>query len=794
MNLRIIITTLLLYFLAPVIFANETAESAERKKPKTDANIVGHVISEGEHIPFASIAIKGTTIGTTTDETGHFHLVNIPTGEATIIVSMVGYKSLEKTVTLKKGSTIEIKFELDEDVLNLDEVVVSADRNAQKRTEAAVIVNTISPKLFNTSQSLTLGEGLNFTPGLRLENNCQNCGFTQVRMNGMEGPYSQILINSRPIFSGLAGVYGLELLPTNIIERVEVVRGGGSALFGSNAIAGTVNIILKDPINNTYEAGSHYALTGVGVDGGGDVAGDLSINFNASVVSNDRKSGLALYGFKRERDMFDANNDSFSEISLLENITFGARAFHRFNYRDKLTVDFFAINEKREGGDGFDLPYHERGIAEAVRHNMKVAALTYERFFREYDMLTAYASGQFLDRDSYYGAEQSMSDYGFSRDRTYNLGVQYKAFLGKNATLVTGLENTGGFLEDQKLGYPDYENASIVGGKIDIPHVPNVLIADQRSSTMGVFTQYDVSINRFKVSAGLRYDRYNVVDTTNESEDKTGHVVSPRLSLMYDLIKGLQLRGSYSKGYRAPQIFDEDLHIETSGSRQVMHQNATDLEQETSHSFMLSLDFNRMLGKVYTGFLVEGFYTHLIDAFSNEIDINTSTGITTYTRINAEGGATVKGLNMELKLKPGQDFELSSGFTVQSSRFAEPEEFFNKKRFFRTPNTYGFIALDWDFYEGFCFSTTGNYTGKMLVPYNENVALNESSSFYDLGSKISYTHRLNSASVEFSAGVKNLFNSYQSDFDKGVNRDPAYMYGPLSPRTIYFGVKFGNFL
>ncbi len=120
-------------------------------------------------------------------------------------VSIVGYKPLEKTVNLEAGKTIEIKFDLEEDVLNINEVVVSADRAKQKRTEAPVIVNTISPKLFNTTQSITLGEGLNFSPGLRLENNCQNCGFSQVRMNGMEGPYSQILINSRPIFSGLAG-------------------------------------------------------------------------------------------------------------------------------------------------------------------------------------------------------------------------------------------------------------------------------------------------------------------------------------------------------------------------------------------------------------------------------------------------------------------------------------------------------------------------------------------------------------------------------------------------------------
>jgi len=132
-------------------------------------------------------------------------------------------------------------------VLGIEEVVVTGDRNKTNRTESSTIVSILTPKLFATIQSVTLSEGLNFCPGLRMENNCQNCGFSQVRMNGMEGPYSQILINGRPIFSGLAGVYGLELIPSSMIERVEVVRGGGSALYGSNAIAGTINLIFKRP-------------------------------------------------------------------------------------------------------------------------------------------------------------------------------------------------------------------------------------------------------------------------------------------------------------------------------------------------------------------------------------------------------------------------------------------------------------------------------------------------------------------------------------------------------------------
>ncbi|HPF94572.1 MAG TPA: TonB-dependent receptor, partial [Tenuifilaceae bacterium] len=199
---------------------------------RTDAHLIGHVLNGGEHIPFANVYLKGTTIGTSTDETGHYRMINLPEGTFTVVATAIGYKPAEKEVTIVAGKTAEVNFKMSEDAIGLEEVVITGDRNEQSRRESSVVVNTVSPKTFTMTQSVILGEGLNFTPGLRMENNCQNCGFTQLRMNGLEGPYSQILINSRPIFSGLAGVYGLELIPSNMVDRVEVIRGGGSALYG----------------------------------------------------------------------------------------------------------------------------------------------------------------------------------------------------------------------------------------------------------------------------------------------------------------------------------------------------------------------------------------------------------------------------------------------------------------------------------------------------------------------------------------------------------------------------------
>jgi outer membrane receptor for ferrienterochelin and colicins len=773
--------------------------SGQRHKRRTDANLFGHVVSEGEHLPFVAITIEGTIIGTTTDETGHYTIYNLPRGKFVVQARSVGYKPLRKEIILKKGKTFELNFELEKDVLGLAEVVVTGDRNEKNRKDAAVIVNTLTPKLFNIINPVTLNEGLNFTPGLRMEYNCQNCGFSQVRMNGMEGPYSQILINGRPIFSGLAGVYGLELIPANMLERIEVVRGGGSALYGSNAIAGTINLILKDPIANAYEGGFNGGASGVGMNGSGEPAMDYSVNANASVISGDSKTGLSLYGFYRNRNPFDANGDGFSELTKINNTTFGTRFYHRFGLRTKISADFFNIKEERRGGDMFDYPKHEAGIAEAVDHNITTGAVTLDHFTRGTDLWSTYFSAQQVLRDSYYGAGQSLQDYGNTKGLTYTLGTQYNAHFD-HTNVTVGVENREEWLTDQKLGYPDFENAVIENGEIaEIPHTENTLVADQRSSSLGGFAQIDVTWNKLNVSAGGRFDHYTITNVARESVKK-GNVFSPRLTLKYDIYEYMQARVSYSQGYRAPQIFDEDLHIETSGSRQVLHQNDPALKQETSHSYIASIDLNKKVEEINIGFLAEGFYTRLNDAFVNEYGEPDENGVVVYTRKNSEGGATVKGINLELNLVPQKAFLLKAGYTFQTSEYDEIQEF-DEFRFFRTPDQYGFLTIDWQPLKKMGISATAKYTGKMLVPYfgprldnPEAGMLVEISPFIDLGLKARYNIKLNGATLQVFAGVKNLFNAYQGDFDEGIERDPGYVYGPGLPRTMYAGLKIGSML
>ncbi|MEL7148545.1 MAG: TonB-dependent receptor plug domain-containing protein, partial [Bacteroidota bacterium] len=257
-------------------------------------SIRGKIMSGSEVVPFASVQVGEGSVGAIADEAGMFVIDDIPAGSYDLTFSAVGFRMHNATVTVTANQVTSLDVAMTEDLLGLQEVVVSGTRYKLDKSQAPVVVNVLSSKLLKATQSIAISDGLNYQPGVRVETNCQNCGFTQVRLNGLEGGYSQILINSRAVFSALNSVYGLDQIPTSIVKQIEVVRGGGSALYGSNAIAGTINIITKEPVESSWEAGTTFSL----IDRS---ALDKVVNLNGSVVSEDLSSGITLYGMFRDR-------------------------------------------------------------------------------------------------------------------------------------------------------------------------------------------------------------------------------------------------------------------------------------------------------------------------------------------------------------------------------------------------------------------------------------------------------------------------------------------------------------
>lgn len=753
-----------------VIADNKNTPSGIEQKD-TDANITGHVVDAktGEHLAYALVVLKGTTIGTTTDATGHFYLKNLPVGEWTIQASSMGFKPQEKKVVLKENHLVELNFELSEDHNILDEVVVSATRNETSKKSAPIIVNVMSDKLFTTTASIDLSQAVEFQPGLRVDNTCGNCGTTQLRINGLDGEYSQMLIDSRPIISSLGGMYGLEQIPVSMIERVEVIRGGGSALYGSNAIGGVVNVIIKDPIRN-----AGYISHNTGVFGKNRLENNTSLN--ASLVSDDNKAGLYVFGMARNRQSYDYSNDGYSDIPKLKTEVVGLRGNYQLSMNSRLGVEYHHIHEFRRGGNNFDRPPHEADIAEELNHHINTGSVTYNYFTPDgKHKFNAYTSLQAIDRHSYFGVDKQEDSYGHTTDQTFVGGVQYTHKMEKlwfmPAELTVGSEYNSNNLKDSYLGLGrDFK---------------------QKVYTAGVYGQNEWRTDKLSILAGARLDKQNLIKNA---------ILNPRFNVRYSPTERLGFRASYSSGYRAPQAYNEDLHVDAVGGSLAMIELAKNLKPEYSNSFSISADVYKNFGDVQTNFLVEGFYTTLKDVFTLErIGQNDDGTITYWERRNGDG-AKVKGINLEGKIGIPSIFEIQGGFTFQSSKFNEPErwseELTPQRKMFRAPNNYGYITSLIYFTKRLNLTIFGNYTGSMLVKHTINDGIEEvdtevnTPTFWDMGSQLTYKFPVGRGiSMELSGGMKNILNSFQKDLDKGMLKDSSYIYGPRMPRTTFVGLK-----
>lgn len=366
-----------------------------------DAHLTGHVLDErtGEHLPFVNVQVKGTNIGTVTDESGHYFLRDMPIGKQTIVFSYVGYETLELPVTMVEDKTIELKATIREVSQQLNSVVVTANRYATKRQETATIVNVLSPDLFQTTAVSCVADVLSFQPGLRVENSCSNCGKTDLRINGLQGQYTQILMDSRPVFSSMASVYGLEQVPAAMIDRIEVVRGGGSAVYGANAIAGVVNIITKEPVRNFVNISN---VSNINEHAGYDINTEL----NASVMSENRKIGAYLFAAHRSRSPYDRDEDGFSEVPKLRSTTAGARVFFKTSAYSKITAEYHHTTDFRRGGNRIDDEPHTADIAEQLRHNIDAGSLAFDWYSADNrHFISAYSALQHIGRESYFGTD-----------------------------------------------------------------------------------------------------------------------------------------------------------------------------------------------------------------------------------------------------------------------------------------------------------------------------------------------------------------------------------------------------
>ena len=730
--------------------------------PQNNEKIVveGFVLDEsGSGVFAADVTIPQKGISVKTSKSGHFVIEVTTGGTVHLDVFKSGYLaastkpfSIGETTVLKP-----LKITLVESPM--EEVVVTGTSTPKLYSETPVKTSVASKKDIEKKGAVCLADSLEIMTGVRVEDNCQNCNFTQVRINGMEGKYSQILINGMPIVSALAGVYALEQIPANMIEKLEVVKGGGSALYGGNAVAGVVNVITKE--NET--SGTRISLTQESIN----KSPNTILNFNTDYTSKNLVSHASFFTNYQNRDHMDYNDDGFSDLGELTNLSLGGTFTHDFDaVNGKLKLNFTSLFEDRRGGNKFDMPEHYADIAESIRTYRTDVGMGWEQTFGSHSLLRIDGSFSYTKRKSYYGAEQDPNAYGQTRNPVFYGRLTYNLFSVRNHNILVGAGYKSDHIEDLAPAY----NRTI----------------DDTYTTLGFFLQDEIELFHHTTTflVGIRTDKHSAIDTL---------IFSPRASLLYKGIDNLTLRATYSTGFRAPQVFDEDLHITQVGGEGMLIVNRDDLKEEKSQSFTVGIDYGKQVADKLYQFSISGFYNHLDNMFTLEEGTPIATA-RVFERFNSEGAA-VYGVELEAGFKWSNKFEIFTGWTFQKSEMDEPEPDFGSKEFFRSPNVYGSVRIDWNISNFINVRAELNYTGSMKVPhfagYIEEDVLETSDPFTVLNLTLSKEigvikgHRLT-----LTASVVNLFDQFQEDLDKGIYRDAGYIYGPRFPRTFRVGFKY----
>lgn len=704
---------------------------------------------------------------------------------AVFFFSAINGLTAQNLVEMQNERNVESKIGPPSDTIrgiikDIDQIVITGTRTPKRKTDSPVIVNLINSKTLDQVVATTLSEGLKYQPGLRVETDCQTCNYTQLRINGLQGGYSQILINSRSLFSPLMGLYGMEQIPANMIDRIEVVRGGVSALYGSSAIGGTVNVITKIPDGNNFS----FTNTLQSIKG---QTTDNMITGNASFVNEERNMGLSLFVNNRNRGHYDANGDNYSELPLIKDNTFGVNFFIKPASNQKVELSLTSINEYRFGGEIVKKAAYLAKQSEERTHNILMGSVDYTVGFNDgKNSLSFYYGGQKTDRLHYTGINPDDPDelteffanppYGTSDVVTHQGGAQFNnkfnKFLIGSSILTGGVEYVYDSVFDEISAYR-YE-------------------VDQTTKSFGAYIQNDWDLSEdVNFLAGARLDKHNLVDHP---------ILSPRLSFLYKGLKNTQFRAGWGTGFRAPQAFDTDLHIAFAGGGISRIGLSDHLKEERSNSFTGSVNYDKATEHFIAGFTVEGFYTKLKDAFF-QYPLGEDQHGQIFEKRNGDE-AVVKGITIEARANFDYVVQLEGGFTFQRSQFKSPVEIIEgletKREFLRTPNNYGYATITYNPTKNWNISANGVFTGGMLLAHIAGDGTGQdvddffqAKSFTDMGFRAGHIFEFPSikSGIEIFGGMKNVFDDYQKNFDTGKNRDSNFVYGPSLPRTIFIGLR-----
>lgn len=783
-----------------------------------EGRIVGTVIdtATGTPLPGATLLLEGTNRGTVSDSTGAFILDDVPCGECQIVISLVGHETVIRELTVENDKDTSIKIRLKQTPLEMPGVVVTGTRTPRFVKDVPVFTEVITSEAIEDKAAANLYEALEGTPGIRVEQQCQACNFSVLRMQGLGADHTQLLLDGQPLYSGLAGVYGLQQFSTAEIDRIEVVKGAGSALYGSNAIAGAINIISSIPRKTECQVGIEL--------------GEYNTN-NYNIKAGAKKGDVSLFVFGQQNtgDAIDETGDGYTRDEVYEGDGISDRV--RTNARnggfnlflenltglDRLTFRGRILSERRQGGEMTDDLYENPFSAgtEDINTDRYSLETEYWRQFSSGFEVNASVSLAHHKRtatnDTYLGDYEATHQDTVTADSIVSLSApieELRPYLA-DEDIYTGSFNTvypagrHRFLAGTQYTHNKLEESGKYIASTDPENedfgVSYTSFSNKEADDFGIFIQDEITLTKkLEIVAGLRFDYHNSEDNFRGSGDIysegvkpvefTESTVNPRFALKYTAATDLTVRASIGTGFRVPYGFSEDLHL-CSGSPRVY--KGSDLEPEKSLSYNFSADYTKTRGNASLN-LYRTELKNKIDFSEAEPDIAAIGYDYQWKNID---DAYVMGVELSGQYALSADLSLSGNFTVAEGEYDNVRADWVGTRYedisrkiSRLPETAGGFKIEYS-PRNWNFVLNGEYKGKMYIDLTEpadaaDVKIKTTESFILLNAKISYKLY---GQYKLHVGVKNLSDYIQEE--KHID-DAAFMYAPVYGRMFYGGITF----
>lgn len=725
--------------------------------------INGRVFSNNMPLPYVNVFIKELSKGAMTDDNGHFEISDIEFGKYTISASFTGYKTQSRHLEITSDLTT-INFNLDESEM-LNEVVVTGTLKAVSRLESPVPVEVYTPAFLKKNPTPNIFEALQNVNGVRPQINCNVCNTGDIHINGLEGPYTLVLIDGMPIVSGLSTVYGLSGIPNSLIEQIEIVKGPASSLYGSEAVGGLINIITKLPENAPIVFADSY------ISGWGEINTDLGFKTRIGNKTN-ILTGINYFNYNNP---IDKNHDNFTDLTLQDRISvFQKWNFNRNNNRLFSVAGRFFYEDRWGGEMQWNSNY--RGGDEVYGESI---------YTKRFELLGNYQ----LPIE-----EKVLFQFSYT-DHNQN------SVYGNTPYLATQRIGFGQFTWDKQLSNHDLLLGAAARYNLYDDNTPATLKTDE-IIIPSFFIQDEITLNENQnILLGTRYDY----------DKRHGNIFTPRIAYKLKPSKHDILRLNAGTGFRVVNLFTEE-HAALTGAREVIITEA--LKPERSYNINLNY-----LTKLYTkngiiiGLDASAWYTH----FTNIILPDYETNPNQIIYDNLDGKAVSKGLSINVDAMFSNGIKLLAGATFQD--VSKTENNITEQQMLTESFTGTWAATYKNYKYNLTLDYTGNLYGPMRLPLLGDLdpRLPKSPVWSIQNIQLTFDGLPH---FEIYGGIKNLLNwtpnkgnpfiiarahdpfDEQVEFDNNGNAlatpenpyaltfDPSYVYGPNQGRRVFFGLRY----